>query len=80
MTVSTSALRKGAPPARTKKKTRSPIDTDSRPAEGKNRALQLMVPPDVFVAFSARAGQEFGFTKGSKSRLFLAMWNSCKTT
>ena len=46
MTVSTSALRKGAPPARTKKP-RSPIDTDPRPAEGKNRALQLMVPPDV---------------------------------
>ena len=23
-------------------------------------------------AFSARAGQEFGFSKGSKSRLFLA--------
>ena len=59
MTVSTSALRKGAPPARTKK-TQSPIDTDPRPAEGKNRALQLMVPPDVFLAFSARAGQEFG--------------------
>lgn len=79
MTVSTSALRKGAPPARTKK-TRSPIDTDPRPAEGKNRALQLMVPPDVFLAFSARAGQEFGFTKGAKSRLFLAMWDSYKAT
>ena len=79
MTVSTSALRKGAPPARTKK-TQSPIDTDPRPAEGKNRALQLMVPPDVFLAFSARAGQEFGFTKGAKSRLFLAMWDAHKAT
>ena len=36
MTVSTSALRKGAPPARTTK-TQSPIDTDPRPAEAKNR-------------------------------------------
>lgn len=80
MTVSTSALRKGAPPARPTKKTQSPIDTDPRPTEGKNRALQLMVPPDVFVAFSARAGQEFGFTKGAKSRLFLAMWDSYKAT
>ena len=79
MTVSTSALRKGTPPARTKK-TRSPIDTDPRPAEGKNRALQLMVPPGVFLEFSARAGQEFGFTKGAKSRLFLAMWDSYKAT
>ena len=79
MTVSTSALRRGAPPARTKK-AQSPIDTDPRPTEGKNRALQLMVPPDVFLAFSARAGQEFGFTKGAKSRLFLAMWDSYKST
>ena len=79
MTVSTSALRKGTPPPRSKKP-RSPIDTDPRPAEGKNRALQLMVPPDVFIAFSARAGQEFGFTKGAKSRLFLAMWDLYKTT
>ena len=77
--MSTSALRKGDPPARTKK-ARNSIDTDSKPAEGKNRALQLMVPPDVFVAFSARAGQEFGFTKGAKSRLFLAMWDSYKAT
>ena len=35
-----------------------------------------MVPPDVFVAFIARAGKEFGFTKGAKSRLFLATWNA----
>jgi len=35
-----------------------------------------MVPPEVFLAFSARAGAEFGFIKGSKSRLFLSMWEA----
>ena len=72
MSVNASALRKGAPPPRAA--TKSPIDADRRPAERKTKPLQLMVPPDVFEAFSARAGQEFGFSKGSKSRLFLAMW------
>ena len=74
VSVNASALRKGAPPPRAA--TKSPIDADRRPAEGKNKPLQLMVPPDVFEAFSARAGQEFGFSKGSKSRLFLAMWEA----
>lgn len=78
MSVNTSALRKGAPPVRTV--TKSPIEADLRPAEGKNKPLQLMVPPDIFEAFSARAGQEFGFSKGSKSRLFLAMWRSYADT
>lgn len=67
-----SALRKGIPPRR--EATKSPIDADPRPPEGKNKPLQLMVPPAVFDAFSARAGREFGFAKGAKSRLFLAMW------
>lgn len=77
MPVNTSALRKGAPPPR--QRTASVIAADPRVPEGKNKALQLMVPPDVFLEFSARAGQEFGFTKGAKSRLFLAMWDAYKT-
>lgn len=76
MPVNTSALRKGAPPPR--QGTSSVIAADPRVPEGKNKALQLMVPPDVFLEFSARAGEEFGFTKGAKSRLFLAMWNAYK--
>ena len=35
-----------------------------------------MVPQEVFLAFSAKAGEEFGLTKGAKSRLFLAMWKT----
>lgn len=78
MAVNTSALRKGTPPRR--EATKSPIDADPRPPEGKNKPLQLMVPPNVFEAFSARAGEEFGFTKGAKSRLFLAMWEAYTST
>ena len=72
--VNTSALKKGPPPPR--EKNRNSIQTDPRPTEGKNKPLQLMVPPEVFLAFSARAGEEFGFKKGAKSRLFLAMWEA----
>ena len=72
--VNTSALKKGVPPLR--ENNRNPIQTDPRPTEGKNKPLQLMVPPEVFLAFSARSGEEFGFKKGAKSRLFLAMWEA----
>ena len=71
--VNTAALKKGAPPAR---ENRNLPLTDPRAPEGKNKPLQLMVPPEVFLAFSAQAGEEFGFTKGAKSRLFLAMWKA----
>ncbi len=76
MPVNTSALRKGAPPPR--QGTSSVIAADPRVPEGKNKALQLMVPPGAFLEFSARAGEEFRFTKGAKSRLFLAMWDAYK--
>ena len=72
--ANTSALKKGTPPLR--ENNRNLIQTNPRPLEEKNKPLQLMVPPEVFLAFSARAGDEFGFTKGSKSRLFLAMWKA----
>ena len=35
-----------------------------------------MVPPNVFDAFSEEAGRRFGYRKGGKSKLFLAMWHS----
>lgn len=76
--ANTSLLKKGAPPPREKAK--NVIKDDPRPAEGKNKPLQVMVPPSVFEAFSARAGEEFGFSKGGKSQLFLAMWESYSAT
>lgn len=72
--ANTSMLKKGAPPSR--ETARNVIKDDPRPSEGKNKPLQVMVPPHVFEAFSARAGEEFGFSKGSKSQLFLAMWEA----
>lgn len=72
--ANTSALKKGAPPSR--EKAENVIKADPRASEGKNRPLQVMVPPAVFDAFSTRAGAEFGFNKGAKSQLFLAMWES----
>ena len=72
--ANTSLLKKGAPPPRESAKTSSkPIPDQS---EAKNKPLQVMVPPEVFDAFSARAGETFGFSKGSKSQLFMAMWES----
>lgn len=72
--ANTSLLKKGAPPPR--EKAASVIENDPRPTEGKKKPLQVMVPPEIFDAFSARAGEEFGFSKGAKSQLFLAMWDA----
>ena len=70
----TSMLKKGAPPAR--RNTASVIAADPRPTEGRNKPLQVMVPAGVFEAFGARAGEEFGFSKGAKSKLFMQMWQA----
>jgi len=75
MSTNTDALKKkGAPPPRSK--VANVIKADPRPSDGKNKPLQVMVPPDVFEAFSQRAGEDFGFSKGAKSQLFLAMWEA----
>ncbi len=71
--ANTSALKKGTPPPRQKET--NVIRTDPRRTEAKNKPLQVMVPPEVFDAFSAQAGQQYGFAKGAKSRLFLDMWD-----
>lgn len=72
--ANTSLLKKGAPPKR--ETAPSVIEADPRPKEGKKKPLQVMVPPEVFDAFSAKAGEEFGFSKGAKSQLFMAMWEA----
>lgn len=72
--ANTSILKKGAPPLR--EKTANVIQADPRKSECKNKPLQVMIPPEIFDAFSARAGETFGFSKGSKSLLFMAMWES----
>jgi hypothetical protein len=76
--ANTSVLKKGAPPQR--ENASDVISADPRPGETKNKPLQVMVPPKVFEAFSARAGEEFGFSKGAKSQFFLAIWASYQST
>jgi hypothetical protein len=66
--ANTSILKKGAPPPR--ETAQNVIAADPRPSDAKNKPLQVMVPPEVFEAFGARAGEEFGFSKGAKSQLF----------
>lgn len=76
--VDTRALKKkGVPPPR---QTAEPtvIHADPRPDDGKNKPLQFMVPPRVADEFSAEAGAVFGFNKGAKSKLFLALWEAYK--
>ena len=70
----TGALKKGMPPARIGKP--NVIAKDPRAKETKNKPLQIMLPPEIFEAFSAQAGQEFGYRKGAKKELFLAMWEA----
>ncbi len=70
--MTTARQRKGAPAARGTRK--GPIAVDPRPAE-KTVPIQIWVSPSVAEAFSERAGVDFGFKKGSKSKLFLAMWH-----
>ena len=70
-------LRKGAPPARERAPLApSVIEADPRRDEGRKQPLQVKIPPEVHAAFSARAGEEFGFTGGAKTKLFLAMWEA----
>ena len=71
-------LRKGPPPAR-EPTAANVIEADPRQDEGRKQPLQVKIPPEVHAAFSARAGEEFGFTGGAKTKLFLAMWEAYTT-
>ena len=73
----TTKLKKGAPPQR--HETVSILATDAPSDNSRKKALQFVVPENVFEEFSLAAGQQFGFAKGSKSKLFLAMWQNHKS-
>lgn len=76
--TNTAALKKGSPPPRQRQK--NIVKADPRATEGKNKPLQVMVPPEIFDAFSTQAGEQFGFNKGAKSQLFLDMWDKYQST
>ena len=67
---------KGEPPKRTKK---TPvIQTNSRPSGEKGKGIQFMIPPSIINDFGREAGENLGFTKGSKSQMFLKLFEFYK--
>lgn len=75
MANTTKLMRKGAPPRR-EAPALNVVGADPRPDEGRKQPLQVKVPAEVYEAFSRRAGEEFGFTGGAKTKLFLAIWEA----
>ena len=67
---------KGAPPGpeRTNQNLRKP------PRSGRQNKgyVQFSVPVELRDEFAMEAGRRFGFKKGSKSDLFVAMWEDYK--
>ena len=61
---------KGIPPSETNDNLTKP----SRETPAKKTKIEFSVPESVANAFSQEAGQRFGFKKGSKSDLFIAMF------
>ena len=64
---------KGAPPEADD--TESLLGDEPRAPE---RSLQVRIPEDVFVEFSAMAGRDFGYRHGAKKRMFLKVWEAYK--
>ena len=66
---------KGEPP----KATNRNLEQVARESPAKKGKIEFSVPFDVLDEFAQAAGQRFGFKKGSKSDLFLAMWEEYKS-
>lgn len=67
---------KGTPPAL--EKTNNNLETPPREKSENKTVLQFSIPETIQREFSTEAGQRFGFKKGSKSDLFIAMWEEYK--
>lgn len=63
----------GGPPP----ETAAPENTKNAPRDKEDpiRKLQLSIPESVAAAFEEEAARRFGFKKGSKSEMFIALWN-----
>ena len=64
---------KGAPPA--PEVTNSNLTAPAREKPVKKAKIEFSVPEHILDDFAREAGARFGFKKGSKSDLFMAMWN-----
>lgn len=54
------------------------ISENMRPEKVALKPLQVRIPQYIFEEFSEQAGREYGFSHGSKKRLFLKMWEAYK--
>ena len=68
---------KGEPPP--VKKTNDNLAAPPREKPIKKGKIEFSVPEIMLDDFAQEAGQRFGFKKGSKSDLFVAMWEEYKT-
>ena len=64
---------KGTPPA--PDVTNSNLRTPPRDKPVRKAKIEFSVPEHILDDFAREAGARFGFRKGSKSDLFIAMWN-----
>ena len=64
---------KGTPPA--PDVTNSNLKTPPREKPTKKAKIEFSVPEHILDDFAKEAGERFGFKKGSKSDLFIAMWS-----
>lgn len=69
-------VQKGTPPA--VDVTNSNLTRPPRDKPGKKAKIEFSVPEYILDDFAKEAGERFGFKKGSKSDLFIAMWDEYK--
>ena len=67
---------KGTPPAA--EVTNTNLKTSPRENPAKKGKIEFSVPEYMLDEFAQEAGKRFGFRKGSKSDLFIAMWDEYK--
>ena len=67
---------KGTPPAA--EVTNTNLKTSPREKLVKKGKIEFSVPENILDEFAQEAGRRFGFRKGSKSDLFIAMWDEYK--
>ena len=55
------------------------LKSDEEIGQTPNKKIVFSVPSDMIDEFSEEAARNFGFKKGSKSKMFINMWNYWKS-
>ena len=71
-----SPMRKGAPPPQ--ERTNDNLNKPPRGASRTKGKIEFSMPKELLEEFALEAGRRCGFKKGSKSDLFIAMWEEYK--